>query len=153
MKTEFCIIGATRGTGLLITQQLLEGGSSVQVVARDPDKASRLLGDRADVRQGDVTDARSIRDALTEDYTAIFFTVAATGGIDGRGLFGSRTMIREVTYQGLLNVVDAAHSSGFEGRPAQDGATLPARTGSAARADVVWKTTQPLLESGMMFHL
>ena len=88
MKTQFCIIGATRGTGLLITQQLLEGGSSVQVVARDPDKASRLLGDRADVRQGDVTDARSIRDALTEDYTAIFFTVAATGGIDGRGLFG-----------------------------------------------------------------
>ena len=116
MKTQFCIIGATRGTGLLITQQLLEGGSSVQVVARDPDKASRLLGDRAHVRQGDVTDARSIRDVLTEDYTAIFFTVAATGGIDGRGLFGSRTMIREVTYQGLLNVVDAAHSSGFEGR-------------------------------------
>ena len=116
MKTQFCIIGATRGTGLLITQQLLEGGSSVRVVARDPDKASRLLGDRADVRQGDVTDARSIRDVLTEDYTAIFFTVAATGGIDGRGLFGSRAMIREVTYQGLLNVVDAAHSSGFGGR-------------------------------------
>lgn len=116
MKTQFCIIGATRGTGLLITQQLLEGGSSVRVVARDRDKASRLLGDRADVRQGDVTDAWSIRDALTEDYTAIFFTVAATGGIDGRGLFGSRTMIREVTYQGLLNVVDAAHSSGFGGR-------------------------------------
>ena len=62
MKTQFCIIGATRGTGLLITQQLLEGGSSVRVVARDPDKASRLLGNRADVRQGDVTDARSIRD-------------------------------------------------------------------------------------------
>jgi uncharacterized protein YbjT (DUF2867 family) len=94
----------------------LESGSSVRVVARDPDKASRLLGDRAHVRQGDVTDARSIRDVLTEDYTAIFFTVAATGGIERRGLFGSRTMIREVTYQGLLNVVDAAHSSGFEGR-------------------------------------
>jgi uncharacterized protein YbjT (DUF2867 family) len=116
MKTQFCIIGATRGTGLLITQQLLEGGSSVRVVARDPDKARRLLGNRADVRQGDVTNARSIRDALTADYRAIFFTVAATGGIDGRGLFGSRTMIRQVTCQGLLNVVDAARSSGFEGR-------------------------------------
>jgi uncharacterized protein YbjT (DUF2867 family) len=116
MKTQFCIIGATRGTGLLITQQLLEGGSSVRVVARDPDKASQLLGNRADVRQGDVTNARSIRDALTEDYRAIFFNVAATGGIDRRGLFGSRTMIRQVTCQGLLNVVDAARSSGFEGR-------------------------------------
>jgi uncharacterized protein YbjT (DUF2867 family) len=63
-----------------------------------------------------VTDARSIREAITEDYKAIFFTVAATGGIDGRALFGSKVMIRAVTYQGLLNVVDAARSSGFKGR-------------------------------------
>ena len=116
MKTTFCIVGATRGTGLLIAQQLLEGQSNLTVVARDPDKASRLFGSRADVRAGDVTDARSIRDAICEVDKAIFFTVSATGGIDGRALFGSKTMIREVTYQGLLNVVDAARSSGFEGR-------------------------------------
>jgi uncharacterized protein YbjT (DUF2867 family) len=53
---------------------------------------------------------------MCEVYKAIFFTVSATGGIDGRALFGSKTVIREVTYQGLLNVVDAARSSGFEGR-------------------------------------
>ena len=116
MKTTFCIVGATHGTGLLIAQQLLEGESNLRVVARDPDKAGRLLGSRVDVRAGDVTDARSIRDAICEVDTAIFFTVSATGGIDGRALFGSKTMIREVTYQGLLNVVDAARSSGFEGR-------------------------------------
>jgi nucleoside-diphosphate-sugar epimerase len=116
MKATFCIIGATRGTGLLIAQQLLERGSNVTVVVRDPGKARRLLGNRADVRRGDVTDARSIRDALAEDYRAIFFTVAATGGIDGRALFGSKTQIRDVTYQGLLNVVDAARSIGFQGR-------------------------------------
>src|SRR5258708_29268783 len=68
---------------------------------RDLDKASRLLGNRVDVRQGDVTDARSIRDAIAEDYRAIFFTVAATGGMDGRALFASKTKIREVTYQGI----------------------------------------------------
>ena len=106
MKTPFCIVGATRGTGLLIAQQLLEGGSNVRIIARDLDKASRLLGNRVDVRQGDVTDARSIRDAIAGDYRAIFFTVAATGGMDGRALFGSKTKIREVTYQGLLNVGD-----------------------------------------------
>ena len=116
MKPSFCILGATRGTGLLIAQQLLERGSNVKVVARDPAKASRLLGNRADVRRGDVTDARSIRDAIAEDYRAIFFTVAATGGIDGRALFGSKTKIREVTYIGLLNVVEAARSMGFQGR-------------------------------------
>jgi uncharacterized protein YbjT (DUF2867 family) len=64
-----------------------------------------------------VTDARSVRDAIAEDYSAIFFTVAATGGIDGPGLFASETMIRNVTYQGLLNVVDSARAIiGFEGR-------------------------------------
>jgi nucleoside-diphosphate-sugar epimerase len=116
MKTTFCIVGATRGTGLLIAQQLLEGESYVRVVARDPAKASRLLGIRADVHPGDVTDARSIQDTIHEGCKAIFFTVAATGGIDGRALFESKTMIRQVTYQGLLNVVDAARSRGFEGR-------------------------------------
>jgi uncharacterized protein YbjT (DUF2867 family) len=116
MKAPFCVIGATRGTGLLIAQQLLERGSSVKVVVRDPGKARLRLGNRADVCRGDVTDARSIRGAVEEDCRAIFFTVAATGGIDGRALFGSKTRIREVTYQGLLNVVDAARSSGFKGR-------------------------------------
>ena len=116
MKTQFCIVGATAGTGLLIAEQLLQCGSSVRIVARDPDKARRLLGNRVDVSHGDVTDSRSVRDALKEDYGAIFFTVAARGGIDGRGLFGSRSMIREVTYQGLVNVVEAARSSGFNGR-------------------------------------
>ena len=116
MKTAFCVVGATRGTGLLIAQQLLKGESNLRVVARDPDKARRLLGSRADVHPGDVSDARSIYDAICHVYKAIFFTVSATGGIDGRALFGSKTMIREVTYQGLLNVVEAARSSGFGGR-------------------------------------
>ena len=116
MKTQFCIVGATRGTGLLITRQLLQSGSMVRVLARNPDKARQLLGNRADVCRGDVTDARSICDAITEEQRAIFFTVAATGGIDGRGLFASETTIRNVTYQGLVNLVDAARSKGFEGR-------------------------------------
>jgi nucleoside-diphosphate-sugar epimerase len=116
MKTEFCIFGATRGTGLLIAQQLLEGGSSVRVLARDPDKARGILGNRVEVCHGDVTDPRSVRDAINKEHRAIFFTVAATGGVDGRGLFASETAIRKVTYQGLLNLVDAARSRGFQGR-------------------------------------
>jgi uncharacterized protein YbjT (DUF2867 family) len=116
MKTQFCIVGATHGTGLLITQQLLQSGAMVRVLARNPDKARQLLGNRVDVCHGDVTDACSVCDAIAEEQTAIFFTVAATGGIDGRGLFASKTTIRNVTYQGLINLVDAARSRGFEGR-------------------------------------
>ena len=116
MKTQFCIVGATRGTGLLITQRLLQAGASVRVVARNPERARRLLGKQADICHGDVTDAQSVGDAIAEDYRAIFFAVAATGGIDGRGLFAPETMIRNTTYQGLLNVVDSACAIGFEGR-------------------------------------
>ena len=146
MKPPFCIIGATRGTGLLIAQQLLERGSNVKVVVRDPGKASRLLGNRADVRQGDVIDARSIRDAIAGDYRAIFFTVAATGGMDGRALFGSKTKIREATYQGLLNVVDAARSSGFKGR-----ITLPSVVG-ADRSSLVISILNTI-KSGLQWNL
>ena len=51
---------------------------------------------------------RSVHDAMTGELGAIFFTVSATGGIDGRGLFASTDAIRNVTYQGLLNLVAAA---------------------------------------------
>jgi nucleoside-diphosphate-sugar epimerase len=116
MKRQFCVIGATHGTGLLIARQLLQAGLDVQVLARSPDKARKLLGERADVYRGDVTDSQSLRDSIDEDCRAIFFTVAATGGIDGRGLFGSKAMIRNVTYQGLQNVVDSARRLSFQGR-------------------------------------
>jgi uncharacterized protein YbjT (DUF2867 family) len=88
----------------------------VRVLVRNPDKARQLLGNRADVCPGDVTDARSVCAAISAELTAIFFTVAATGGIDGRGLFASQTTIRQVTYQGLINLVDAARSRSFQGR-------------------------------------
>ena len=91
MKTQFCVVGATHGTGLLITQQLLQAGWRVRILARDPDKARRLLGNRAEIWRGDVTDAQSVGDAITEDCRAIFFTVAATGGVaPQRGLTNGR---------------------------------------------------------------
>jgi uncharacterized protein YbjT (DUF2867 family) len=116
MKTQFCIVGATRGTGFLVAEQLLLGGFNIRIIARDPDKARRILGNRVEVVYGDVIDASALRHVLFDDCSAIFFTVAATGGIDGRGLFGSRAAIREVTYQGLVNIVEAARSGGFKGR-------------------------------------
>ena len=45
MASTFCVVGATRGTGLQIASQLLQRGKHVRVVARDPEKA-RLLRER-----------------------------------------------------------------------------------------------------------
>jgi uncharacterized protein YbjT (DUF2867 family) len=114
--SQFCIVGATSGTGLLIANQLLHSGKTVSVIARDPVKAEETFRGRVCVNRADVRDPLSIRKAVGEKYQAIFFTVAARGGLDGRGLFGTRTAIRDVTYLGLANVVDAARSNGFKGR-------------------------------------
>ena len=116
MASTFCVVGATRGTGLQIASQLLQRGKHVRVVARDPEKARRLLGDRAQVFGADVTVPSSLRTALDADCRAIFFAVDVTGGIGGRLFFGSASKIRDVTYQGLVNVVEAARANGFGGR-------------------------------------
>jgi uncharacterized protein YbjT (DUF2867 family) len=116
MANTFCIVGATRGTGLQIASQLLQRGKPVRVVARDHETARRLLGDRAQVLRADVTVPSSLRTALDADCRAIFFAVDITGGIGGRSFFGSASKIRGVTYQGLVNVVEAARANGFGGR-------------------------------------
>ena len=116
MASTFCVVGATRGTGLQIATQLLQRGKHVRVVARDPEKARRLFGDRAQVFGADVTVPGSLRAALDADCLAIFFAVDVTGGIGGRLFFGSASKIRDVTYQGLVNVVEAARANGFGGR-------------------------------------
>ncbi len=88
-SSVFCVVGATRGTGLQIATQLLQRGDPVRVVARDPDKARKLLGGRAQVVGGDVTVPSSLLAALDADCRAIFFAADITGGIGGRSFFGS----------------------------------------------------------------
>ncbi len=116
LADTFCVVGATRGTGLQIARQLLQRGSKVCVVARDPSKARQLFGAQVQVQAGDVTVPSSLRESLDAQCQAIFFAVDPTGGIGGRSFFGSRTMIRDVSYQGLVNVVEVARLNGFAGR-------------------------------------
>jgi uncharacterized protein YbjT (DUF2867 family) len=111
-----CVIGATRGTGLLIAKRLAADGKRVRVVARDVAKARAIHGDSVEVVPGDVCDRASLNQALVGDLDTIFFTVEATGGIAGRALLGSRHRIRSVTYDGLVNCVDEARTRCFSGR-------------------------------------
>ena len=99
-----------------IARLLLQRGDKVRVVARDPEKAQQLLGDRAQVFGGDVTVPNSLRAALDADCRSIFFAVDITGGVGGRSFFGSASKIRDVTYQGLVNVFEAARANAFGGR-------------------------------------
>ena len=116
MTTPYCVIGCTRGTGLQIARQLAERGAPVLGVARDPVKARGLLPAAAEIRAGDVTDPGSLSAARLGACCAIFFAVDITGGVGGRGFFKPASQIRAVTYEGLVNVVDAAKAAVFTGR-------------------------------------
>ena len=137
MTAPYCVIGCTRGTGLQIARQLAERGAPVLGVARDPAKARNLLPAAVEIRAGDVTDPGSLRTARLGACRAIFFAVDVTGGVGGRGFFKPASEIRSVTYQGLVNVVDAARAAGFAGRfvlLSGMGSELPSFTGRLLNA-------------------
>jgi uncharacterized protein YbjT (DUF2867 family) len=110
------VVGCTRGTGLQIARQLAARGNAVRCIVRDPAKAHDLLPVGVEIRAGDVTDPGSLRRAGLGACRAIFFAVDITGGVAGRGFFKPADQIRAVTYQGLVNAVDAAKEAGFTGR-------------------------------------
>jgi uncharacterized protein YbjT (DUF2867 family) len=131
------VIDVTRGTGLQIVRLLVERGASVRCIARDPVRARKLLPAAVDIRQGDVTEPGSLRGAGFGECRAIFFAVDITGGFGGRGFFKPGRQIRAVTYQGLVNVVDAAKEAGFTGRfvlLSGMGSELPLFTGKLLNA-------------------
>ncbi|MBV8400302.1 MAG: NAD(P)H-binding protein [Acetobacteraceae bacterium] len=137
MTAPYCVVGCTRGTGLRIVQQLAARGAPVRCVARDPVKAQTLLPGGVDIRVGDVTNPGSLQQAGFGDCGVIFFAVDVTGGIAGRGFFKSEAQIRTVTYQGLVNVVDAAKAAAFTGRfvlLSGMGSELPSFTGRLLNA-------------------
>ena len=133
----YCIVGGTRGTGLQIVRQLVERGALVRCIVRDPVKARNLLPAGVDIRQGDVTDPASLRRAEFGECRAIFFAVDFTGGFGGRGFFKPARQIRTVTYEGLVNTVEAAREAAFTGRfmlLSGMGSELPSCTGRLLNA-------------------
>ena len=137
MTAPYCVIGCTRGTGLQIARQLAERRTPVLGVARDPAKARNLLPAAVEIRAGDVTDPGSLRAAGLGACRAIFFAVDITGGVGGRGFFKPASQIRAVTYEGLVNVVDAAKAAAFTGRfvlLSGMGSELPSFTGRLLNA-------------------
>jgi len=60
------ITGATGNTGPDIVKAVLSRGERVRVLARNPEKAARLLGDEVEIARGDLADPQSIEAAMEE---------------------------------------------------------------------------------------
>ena len=58
------ITGATGTSGRPIVNALLERGERVRVLARDPEKAAKLLGDDVEIVRGDFSDVGSLEAAM-----------------------------------------------------------------------------------------
>ena len=100
---RYAVIGSRRGTGLAITRQLAAAGEHVRAISRNPPPAGAFV----EPFVADVTDPASLARAFAGDLDAVFFTVDATGGMGDHQLFGSRSAIRAVTYQGCVNAIEA----------------------------------------------
>ena len=100
---RYAVVGASQGTGLIITNELAAKGHYVRAISRTPPAASECI----DPVSADVEQPESLQKALDGDFDAVFFTVDKTGGIGGHALFGNKEEIRAVTYHGCVNTIEA----------------------------------------------
>ena len=104
------IIGGTRGTGLLIARSLVEMSTAIRVLARDPDRATRVLGRAPEIIRGDLTKPETLAPAI-QGTRHIFFTA---GCRSGRPVGPSK--IRRTEYEGVVHTLETAKRAGFSGR-------------------------------------
>jgi uncharacterized protein YbjT (DUF2867 family) len=102
------VILVTGGTGFVgneIVRKLLEGASSVRVLARHPEKARALAGPLCQLHEGDVTSASSVLNAITPEIETVIHLVGILA--ESRG-----AAFRAVHVEGTRNVVEACKSRG-----------------------------------------
>jgi uncharacterized protein YbjT (DUF2867 family) len=98
------VVGATGRVGGAAVEELLGAGFEVRALARSAQKAQRLRKLGAEVALGDVTQPRTLVPAVRR----CFGVFSALGAGPGRG------SSEIVEYQGNLNLLAAARSSGVE---------------------------------------
>lgn len=64
MSKTILVLGATGFLGQAVTHKLIANGFSVRILARNPEKARALFGDRAEILAGDASDRNAIARAL-----------------------------------------------------------------------------------------
>jgi uncharacterized protein YbjT (DUF2867 family) len=110
MSARVVVFGATQGTGLFATQELLRRGYRVCVAARSPDKARKVFGDSVEIAAFDLTKPGPELDALLAGADHVLFTAAVPPGSAGEAL------LRATELDGLNAVLEACKRAGLAGR-------------------------------------
>jgi len=103
------VIGATRGTGLLIANLLVQRGYRVRAVARNEGEAKRKLAAQVEVVAADVTKPDTVRVAV-KDVDHIIFTAGVTKRPAGEQI------VIATEYDGVRNTLAAGEQAGLGGR-------------------------------------
>jgi nucleoside-diphosphate-sugar epimerase len=99
------VTGGTGFIGKRVAEALLERGDSVHVLVRDPARAEPLRARGAELVQGDMTDAASLRRAV-EGVEVVYHTAAAVGD------WLDPALARRVNVDGTRSLMVAAKDGG-----------------------------------------
>ncbi|MGL5066076.1 MAG: SDR family oxidoreductase [Microcoleus sp.] len=100
------VAGATGQTGRRIVQELVKRGIPVRALVRNLETARQILPPEAELVTGDVLNATSLNEALS-DCTVVLCATGAAPGFDPTAPY-------KVDFEGTKNLVDAAKAKGIE---------------------------------------
>jgi len=103
------VAGATGYIGGLLVERLAADGADVIALARSPQRAERLAGERVEVRRADVGDAESLPGALEGAGTAYYLVHSmgrgSGGGFAERDRRGAENFARAASAAGVARIV------------------------------------------------
>ncbi len=104
---KILIIGASRGIGLQLVQQALEGGHTVTAMVRRP--GSSIEDEHLKVRQGDILDGKSVSEA-TAGQEAVCVAVGIKPTRQPTRVFsdGIRNVIRAMEQHGVRQLISVS---------------------------------------------
>jgi len=102
----FLMVGGTGAVGRLAARQLLQDGTQVRIITRNPAAADDLRRQGVEVFQGDLLQPEFIREAL-EDVSTLLISVHSFLGL-------WRSTPARVDEQGVLRLIDLAREAGVD---------------------------------------
>ena len=110
------VTGATGATGVEIVRALLDLGNVPRALARDPEKAARLLGDEVEIARGDFADADSLAAACDGVEAALLLTAPTPDTVADQARF-----VDAAKRAGVRRVVKLSAAGSYPGAPSRFG--------------------------------